>query len=384
MAAAPPQALDVEDMNRRFSGISYLVGNTPLLAIDCVYGGRTRTVYAKAENLNLTGSIKDRMALHILRRAYERGVLKAGGTIIEATSGNTGIAFAALGRALGHPVTIFMPNWMSQERIALIGSFGAEIVLVSHEQGGFLGSIRMAEELARRLPGSFLPRQFSNQDNCQAHATTTGPEIWWQLLSSYLRPDAFVAGVGTGGTIMGVGHYLRAKRPGVALHPVEPSNSPTLSTGHKTGKHRIQGISDEFIPAIVDLAFLDEVVAVDDGDAILMAQKLATQLGLGVGISSGANFLGALRVQDMLGPDAVVATVFADDNKKYLSTDLLHEEPVVEDYISPGVTLLHYRSFRRDCHTCCDPSVCATVPPPGFVADDERLPVCTRPGRLRQ
>jgi Cysteine synthase len=384
MAAAPRQALVVEEMNRRFSGISYLVGNTPLLAIDCAYGGRTRTVYAKAENLNLTGSIKDRMALHILRRAYERGVLKPGGAIIEATSGNTGIALAALGRALGHPVTIFMPNWMSQERIALIGSFGAEIVLVSHEQGGFLGSIRMAEELAGRLSGSFLPRQFSNQDNCEAHATTTGPEIWWQLHSGYLKPDAFVAGVGTGGTIMGVGRYLRAKRPSIKLHPLEPANSPTLSTGHKVGKHRIQGISDEFIPPIVDLAFLDEVVAVDDGDAILMAQKLATQLGLGVGISSGAHFLGALKVQDMLGPSAVVATVFADDNKKYLSTDLLHEEPVEDGYISPDVTLLHYRSIRRDCHTCCDPDSCATVPPPGFVADDEPLPVCTRPRRKRR
>ena len=384
MAAAPRQALVVEEMNRRFSGISYLVGNTPLLAIDCAYGGRTRTVYAKAENLNLTGSIKDRMALHILRRAYERGVLKPGGAIIEATSGNTGIALAALGRALGHPVTIFMPNWMSQERIALIGSFGAEIVLVSHEQGGFLGSIRMAEELAGRLSGSFLPRQFSNQDNCEAHATTTGPEIWWQLHSGYLKPDAFVAGVGTGGTIMGVGRYLRAKRPSIKLHPLEPANSPTLSTGHKVGKHRIQGISDEFIPPIVDLAFLDEVVAVDDGDAILMAQKLATQLGLGVGISSGAHFLGALKVQDMLGPNAVVATVFADDNKKYLSTDLLHEEPVEDGYISPDITLLHYRSIRRDCHTCCDPDSCATVPPPGFVADDEPLPVCTRPRRKRR
>jgi len=290
MAAKPPQALVVEEMNQRFSGISYLVGNTPLLAIECSCRGGTRTVYAKAENLNLTGSIKDRMALHILRRAYERGVLKPGGTIIEATSGNTGIAFAAIGRALGHPVTIFMPNWMSQERIALIGSFGAEIVLVSHEQGGFLGSIGMAEELAGRLPGSFLPRQFSNQDNCEAHATTTGPEIWWQLHFGYLKPDAFVAGVGTGGTIMGVGRYLRAKRPGVKLHALEPSNSPTLSTGHKVGKHRIQGISDEFIPPIVDLALLDEVIAVDDGDAILMAQKLATQLGLGVGISSGPTF----------------------------------------------------------------------------------------------
>jgi cysteine synthase len=384
MAATPLQTPAADEVGRRFSGISYLVGNTPLLAIDCLYRGEPRTVYAKAENLNLTGSIKDRMALHILRRAYERGVLKPGGTIIEATSGNTGIAFAAVGKALGHPVTIFMPDWMSHERLALIGSFGADITLVSKEQGGFRGSISMAEELATRLPGSFLPRQFTNEDNCEAHATTTGPEIWWQLHFGYLRPDAFVAGVGTGGTIMGVGRFLRAKRPGVKLYPLEPSSSPTLSTGHKVGSHRIQGISDEFIPQIVDLSVLDEVVAVDDGDAILMAQKLAAGLGLGVGISSGANFLGALKVQGALGPDAVVVTVFADDNKKYLSTDLLQQEPVSDGYMSPSVTLLGYRSLRRDCHTCCDPASCATAPPPGFVADEEPLPACTRTRRERQ
>ncbi|MEI6727480.1 MAG: pyridoxal-phosphate dependent enzyme, partial [Actinomycetes bacterium] len=187
-----------------------------------------------------------------------------------------------------------------------------------------------------------------------------------------------------GGTIMGVGRYLRVKRPGIKLYALEPSDSPTLSTGHKVGKHRIQGISDEFIPPIVDLAFLDAVVSVDDGDSILMAQKLATRLGLGVGISSGANFLGALKVQDALGPDAVVVTVFADDNKKYLSTDLLHEEPAEEGYMTPRVTLLHYRSIRRDCHTCCDPAMCAIAPPPDFVGDCEPLPACTRPGRARQ
>ncbi len=380
-AAAHRGALGPEEFDRRVAGISHLVGNTPLLAIECSYAGRTRTVYAKAENLNLTGSIKDRMALHILRRAYERGDLRPADTLIEATSGNTGIAFAALGRALGHPVTIFMPDWMSQERISLVRSFGAQIVLVSREQGGFRGCIRMAEELAAELEGAFLPSQFSNEDNCQAHCASTGPEIWWQLDFGYLRPDAFVAGVGTGGTIMGVGRYLRAKRPEVKLFPLEPSSSPTLSTGHKNGKHRIEGISDEFIPAIVDLTFLDDVVAVDDGDAILMAQRLAAELGLGVGISSGANFIGALKVHDMLGPEAVVTTVFADDNKKYLSTDLLQEEPVKGGYIAPEVTLHRYRSFRRDCHTCCDPQECRTVAPPGFVPDEEPLPACARPGR---
>ncbi len=346
------------DLTHRFKGLTHLVGNTPLLAIDLLYGGRPRRLYAKAENVNLTGSIKDRMALHILQRAYERGTLRPGGLLVEATSGNTGISFAALGRALGHPVSIFMPDWMSRERIDLIRSLGARIHLVSREEGGFLGSIRLAEELAATVEGAFLPRQFSNDDNVEAHATTTGPEIWWQLRYGNLLPDAFVAGVGTGGTIMGVGRALRALRPEVRLHPLEPANSPTLSTGHKVGKHRIQGISDEFIPPICRLPDLDRVVAVDDGDAILMARKLASQLGLGVGISSGANLLGALQVQNELGEGAVVVTVFPDDNKKYLSTDLLKDEPARDDHLSPAVELLGFYAYKRVCHTCCDPADC--------------------------
>src|SRR5512143_3442509 len=162
-------------------GLKNLVGNTALLAISCEDRGRRRTVYAKAEHLNLTGSIKDRMALHILERARAAGRLKPGQAIAEATSGNTGIALAGVGRAMGHAVTIFMPDWMSRERIDLIKSLGADIHLVSAAQGGFLGSIRLAEEFAQGPAGAFLPRQFSNQDNCDAHATTTGPEILWQL-----------------------------------------------------------------------------------------------------------------------------------------------------------------------------------------------------------
>ena len=177
MATAADGGELAPEVRRRFSGISHLIGNTPLLALDVELRGRRYTVYAKAENLNLTGSIKDRMALHILREAYRRGDLVPGAPIIEATSGNTGIAFAAIGRALGHPVTIFMPDWMSQERQTLIRSLGAEIVLVSPEQGGFLGSIAMAEERARRSPGAFLPCQFSNADNVAAHQATTGPEV---------------------------------------------------------------------------------------------------------------------------------------------------------------------------------------------------------------
>ena len=316
----------------KIRGLNSLIGNTPLLEVSLKYKGEDRKIYAKAENLNMTGSIKDRMAFHILKQAYNRGFLKEGDRIIEATSGNTGISFSAIGRALGHPVTIFMPDWMSEERKNIIRSLGADIRLVSKEENGFLGSINMAEELAKSDPNTFLPRQFSNVDNIEAHYTTTGPEIWWQMRFRSLTPDAFIAGVGTGGTIMGTGRFLREKQPNIKLYPLEPSNSPTMSTGHKVGKHRIQGISDEFIPPIVKLDSLDEVIAVDDGDSIIMAQKLASQLGLGVGISSGANLLGALKVQEHLGSDAIVVTIFPDDNKKYLSTGLLKEEPVKDDF----------------------------------------------------
>jgi cysteine synthase A len=337
---------------RRFEGLARLVGNTPLLAIDFTYRGERRTIFAKSEQLNMTGSIKDRMALHILRHAHMDGTLRPGDTIAEATSGNTGISFAALGRALGHQVTIFMPDWMSRERIDLIAGFGARIVLVSRADGGFLGSIRQSEALAAREPRVFLPRQFSNAANAAAHAETTGPEIWAQLAMHSLTPDAFVAGVGTGGTVMGTGAYLREKNPAIKIHPLEPAESPTMSTGHKVGQHRIQGISDEFIPDLVDFAQLDDIIAVHDGDAILMAQKLAAQLGLGVGISSGANFLGALAVQNALGRDAVVVTVLPDSNKKYLSTDLLREEPVRDGYLAPGVELAGFTAFQRVCSSC--------------------------------
>lgn len=344
--------------SERIRGLSSLIGNTPLLEINYTYKEKPFTIYAKAEHLNLTGSIKDRMAFHILEQAYKQGALKPGSLIIEATSGNTGISFAAIGRALGHPVAIFMPNWMSTERINIIRGLGATIHLVTREEGGFIGSIQKAEALAAQTPGSFLPRQFSNGDNVEAHYRTTGPEIWWQLYYRNLVPDAFIAGVGTGGTIMGVGRYLREKNPKIGLHPLEPSNSPTLTTGHKIGKHRIQGISDEFIPPILDLKGLHRVISVDDGDAILMAQKLASDLGLGVGISSGANFLGAVQIQQQMKTGAVVVTIFPDDNKKYLSTDLIREEPVKPGFLTPDIKLIDYRSFKRVCHTCCNPYEC--------------------------
>ncbi len=376
MDLIPPGVVD-SNIRRRLHGLACLIGNTPLLALDLEYHGRKRTIHAKAENLNMTGSIKDRMALHIVQEGYARGTLRRGGLIVEATSGNTGISFAAIGRAMGHPVSVFMPDWMSHERIELIRSFGARIHLVSREEGGFLGSIRLAEELAAAVEGAFLPRQFSNEDNVEAHARTTGPEIWFQLRFRGLRPDALVAGVGTGGTIMGAGRFLRARHPEIRLHPLEPANSPTLSTGCKVGKHRIQGISDEFIPAIVKLDELDRVIGVDDGDAIRMARRLASELGLGVGISSGANLLGALRAQDDLGGEAVVVTVFPDSNKKYLSTDLLRDEPARDDHQSTHVKLLGFRVFKRVCHTCCDPVDCVESSPLGQDLEGG-LPPCPR------
>ena len=338
---------------RRFQSLRKLVGNTPLLALHLKVDGEPRTIYAKYESLNLTGSIKDRMALHILQRAYEIGQIAPGDPIAEATSGNTGISFSAIGRALGHPVTVFMPDWMSAERISLIASFGASVVLVSKADGGFLGSIARADEMKKTTPRTFLPHQFANEANIEAHQLGTGPEIWLQLKAYNMQPDAFVAGVGTGGTVMGVGRFLRSRNPAVRIHPLEPAESPTLSTGHKVGHHRIQGISDEFIPPIINFSELNAVVQAHDGDAILMAQQMA-QHGLAVGISSGANVIGALRLQRELGPDAVVTTVLCDSNKKYLSTDLLRSEPARPGYLAPGVEIVAFDALNRVCDMCAD------------------------------
>lgn len=346
----------------RLRGLKHLVGNTPLLAIHFTFRGEERVIYAKAEHLNLTGSIKDRMALYILAKAYERGEIKPGDRIAEATSGNTGISFAALGRALGHPVIIFMPDWMSRERVALMRGLGAEVRLVSREEGGFLRCVQMTKELAQEDPNVFLPDQFSNPANIEAHAATTGPEIWWQLHALSLTPDAFVAGVGTGGTLMGVGRALRAYSPTVHVYAVETTEAPILSAGQGGGHHRIQGISDDLIPPLLALDELDGTFNVHDGDAILMAQKLAKELGLAVGTSSGINFLGALLAQNKLGQEAVVATVFPDDNRKYLSTDLFGEEPVREGYLVPQVKLKRVEAFKRVCQTCCEMEHCPRRP----------------------
>ncbi|MGK6343167.1 PLP-dependent cysteine synthase family protein [Chryseobacterium sp. DT-3] len=334
------------ELDSRFKYLWCLIGNTPMLELQYIYKGRPGKIYVKCENYNLTGSIKDRMALYILYKAYMNCDIRPEDTIIEATSGNTGISFSAIGKALGHHVKIIMPNWLSKERIDIIKSMGADIELISKEEGGFLGSIKLSEELASK-GGVFLPRQFENQYNPEAHELTTGREIILQLASKGLKVDAFVAGVGTGGTVMGIGKQLKSHNPDVKIHPLEPLESPTLTTGYKIGSHRIQGISDEFIPAIVKLEDLDSIICAADGDSIIIAQKLAKQLGLAVGISSGANIIGAIKLKEEMGDDAVVVTLLPDDNKKYLSTDLVKEEPMKNEYISKDLSFTGFLPIAR-------------------------------------
>lgn len=334
-----------QKIKERFDAISAMISKTPLLEITFRYKGKLRRIFAKAEYYNLTGSIKDRVAFYLLKKAYETGAIQPGFTIAEATSGNTGIAFSAMGSYLSHPVVIYMPDWMSKERINLMESYGAKVHLVSREQGGFLGSIEMCEKLAA-AGNVFLPRQFSNEDNVQTHYDTTAVEIIEQLDRLGLHADGVVAGVGTGGTIMGLGQRLKEKNPSCRVHPLEPLNSPTLSTGYKVGKHKIQGISDEFIPSILKLNTLDHVVSVDDVDSIIMSRMLSEKLGIGVGISSGANFIGCIMAQNELGEDAVMVTVFADDNKKYLSTDYSQPQTMRDSYITKDLELVAVRAYR--------------------------------------
>lgn len=341
-----PKAVQLNVDCASVDAIAALVGNTPLLEIHYSYEGKPRRIYAKYDLMNMTGSMKDRMALHIVKKAYESGALRPGDAIVEASSGNTGISFAAIGRALGHLVRIYMPDWLSQERVLLMHNLGADVIPVSKSQGGFVGAMKMTEEYARENEHVFLPRQFDNPVNIEAHELTTGPEIEEQLGMLGKEPDAFLAGVGTGGTVMGVGRCLRRNGREVRVCALEPANSPTLRTGRKVGQHRIQGISDEFIPSILDLDEIDDIVDVWDGDAILMAQVLCSKLGLAVGISSGANVVGAMRLVEELGPDATVVTILPDSNKKYLSTALCQFEPSRDDYVTPRVHLDRFLAVR--------------------------------------
>ena len=332
----------MEKQLKKLSELETLVGNTPLIEIRLRFNGRERKIFAKLEFYNYTGSIKDRMALNCLKRAYQHGQIKEGFTIAETTSGNTGIAFSAQGRYLGHDCMIFMPDWMSLERVNMMKSFGATVKLVCRAEGGFLGCIEKTREFAQK-GNVYIPNQFANKYNVEAHFNGTGPEIVRQMDILGEKIHGFVAGVGTGGTVMGVGKYLRSVDPNIKIFPMEPKSSPTLSTGHRVGIHRIAGISDEFIPDIMDLKFCNEVIMADCGDSIIMAQQLSQVLGLGVGISSGANFIAAIKAADLIGKKANIVTVFSDDNKKYLSTDYAKTEPIKDGFLSTVVELLEFK-----------------------------------------
>ena len=306
------------EYEEKLSRLESLVGNTPMIRLSCAYNGQPVDIYAKYEAWNFTGSIKDRMALCILKNAYQTGNLKPGDIIVEATSGNTGIAFAAMGAFLGHPVHIYMPNWLSEERKQLLRFYGAKLIEISAEEGGFLHCIDIAHTKSKKK-GYFGPKQFENSWNVFAHMKSTAPEIDSVLSHHGIEKlDAFVAGTGTGGTIMGIHHYFSPKYDNFTAYPILPDKN-------EDGGHRIEGIGDSFIPKILDLESLGTILRISDSDAISVARKI-NKLGLSVGISSGANVFGALFTACNLEKDAVVATVLCDDNKKYLSTDLVSDK----------------------------------------------------------
>ena len=331
----------------KFEKVSALINDTPMFEISLKYQGIERKVYAKAEYYSFTGSLKDRIAYNILKGSYEAGLIKKGDIIAEASSGNTGIAFSALGAYLENPVHIFMPDWMSEERKKLLESFGATVHLVSKEDGGFKGSVKSADKFGAGNK-AFLPHQFSNILNVETHYKTTGQEILRQINALGKKPNGFVAGVGTGGTIMGVKKALQKIYPECKAFPLEPTQSPALlSRGTISGFHRIDGIGDGMIPEIVKLNELNNIICVDDGDAINMAKQLASELGIGVGISSGANLIGSIKAQKILNnKEAVIVTIFPDDNKKYLSTDLMNEQKIRSNYISKDVELMEFRAIN--------------------------------------
>lgn len=313
-----------------------LIGNTPLVKINYKYQGKQKRIYAKLEYFNLTGSIKDRVAYYILENAKKCGELKEKMPIVEATSGNTGISLAALGAYYNHPVYIFMPDWVSKERLELMKSFGANIILISKEGGGFIRCVEEAKKMAEEK-GGFLSNQFANKDNFQAHYETTGREIIEQAPEEL---GGFVSGVGTGGTLMGIGTRLKEKFKDLKTVAVEPDKMPIISQGKKIDQHKIEGIGDDFVPDLIDKDKIDKIILVNDEDSINMSRIFAKKLGLGVGISSGADFIGSVLLNEEL--ENPVVTVFADDNKKYLSTELSKELDNNKNFISNQIKLINY------------------------------------------
>ena len=314
--------------------IEKLVGNTPMIKINYEYEGKQGSIYSKLEFYNYSGSIKDRIALYIIEKEKENGNLREGQPIIEVTSGNTGIAFSAIGALFGHDVHIFMPDWVSLERRKLIEMYGAQVHLVSREDGGFKKALELVDDFADEI-GAYKPLQFDNELNVEAQYMTTGQEI----IDDVPDVNAFVSGIGTGGTLMGVGKRLKDHNPDSKVFALEPSTLSILKMGMEEGDHLIEGIGDDFIPGIVDEDLIDDIVLIHDCDAINMSKRLAKEFGLGIGISSGANFLASVLMDS---DDLKIATVFPDDNKKYITTKLSEEIDDDPKLISNSIKLIGF------------------------------------------
>jgi len=300
----------------KYDSIYESIGKTPLVKIKNLIDDDMADIYVKVEAFNPGGSVKDRPALYMIKDAEEKGILKPKGTIIEPTSGNTGIALSMIGVAKGYKVIIVMPDTMSIERRKLMEAYGAQLILTEGKYG-MQGAVDKAVELKEKY-GYFMPNQFENPANVKAHYETTAVEILEDIGGSF---DAFVAGVGTGGTVSGVGKRLKEVNPKALVVAVEPKKSPLLSEG-KAGSHKIQGIGANFIPAILDRSILDEVITVEDEDAIAQSRKLGVSEGIFCGISSGANMFAAIQIAKRLGKGKKVVTVLPDTGERYLSTAL--------------------------------------------------------------
>ena len=292
-----------------------LIGQTPMVRLSKIVEKDSASIYAKLEMYNPGASVKDRIAFNMVEQAEKKGLLKPGSTIVEPTSGNTGIGLAIVGAVKGYKVILVMPDGMSQERIQILESFGAEVVLTSAKEG-MAGAVERAREIVTSLKDSFMPQQFKNPDNPAMHRKTTAKEI----LKDMDQVDAFVAGVGTGGTITGVGKVLKEHNPKIRIVAVEPKGSNVLSGG-KPGPHMIQGIGAGFVPDVLDLSLIDEIISVDDQEAYRMAKRLSREEGIFAGISCGAATVGALKVAKALGTGKKVVVIFPDSWERYLSLE---------------------------------------------------------------